>query len=112
LVHNCDGKAGDSNALVPKAGGKRKFMEPIENADGPHSVWKKNSKGEITNHQAFNPNTNLNNPNKWTKGNRTDVTGKSEFNKKTKEWVDTPHTHDSSVPGGIRPARLNELPKR
>ncbi|MCY7296085.1 RHS repeat domain-containing protein, partial [Alteromonas sp. a30] len=104
-------KVRQAKGVVTKGGGQRKFMEPIEDADGSHTVWKKNNKGEVTNHQTFKPNTNPKNPNKWMKGNRTDVSGKSEFNKKTKRWVDTPHTHDSSAPGGIRPARPDELPK-
>jgi len=97
--------------VVTKKTGKRKFMDAIDDADGPHTVWKTDNKGKITNHQTFEPNTNPNNPNKWVKGNRTDVSGKSEFNKETKQWVDTPHTHDSSASGGVRPASPNELPK-
>jgi len=44
---------------------------------------------------------NPKNPNKWLPGNRTDVTGKSEFNKKTKQWINTPHTNDKSTPSRI-----------
>ena len=98
------------NACAVGAPGKRKYLDAIDDAEGPHTVWKSNNKGEITNHQTFEPNTNPNNPNKWVKGNRTDVTGKSEFNKETKEWVATPHTHDSKAPGGIRPAERGEIP--
>jgi RHS repeat-associated protein len=95
-----------------KGEGKRKYLDAVQDANGPHTVWKKNNKGEITNHQTFDLNKNPNNPNKWVKGNRTDITGKSEFNKKTKQWVDTPHTHDKSAPGGIRPTKPSELPKQ
>ncbi|MDC2889328.1 RHS repeat-associated core domain-containing protein [Psychrosphaera algicola] len=91
--------------------GKRKFMEPIEDADARHTVWKKDNDGKITNHQTFEPNENPKNPNKWEKGNRTDVTGKAEYNKKTKQMVDTPHTHDKDAPGGVRPATKEELPE-
>ncbi|MET0049374.1 MAG: hypothetical protein ABW066_16480 [Sedimenticola sp.] len=97
--------------LIDNNKGKRKYMDPIDDADGSHTVFKKNNKGKTTNYQTFDRNKNSKNPNNWTKGNRTDLTGKRHFNKKTNEWVDTPHTHDKNTPGGVRPAKPDEIPK-
>lgn len=94
--------------------GKRKYMKAVDSEDAVarHTVMKINNKGEITNYQTFELNDNPRNPNKWVKGKRTDLVEASEFNKVTKEWVATPHTHDDSVDGGIRPAHDEEIPNK
>ena len=86
-------------------------MSPVEKAGGSQTVWKLGPDGKVRNHQTFHPNTNARNPNKWVPGNRTDMAGKAEFNKATKQWIDTPHTHDPTTPGGVRPALPEERPR-
>ncbi len=80
----------------------RKLM-PDSKAKGPHTTFKRDQDGKITNHGTFD-----------AKGNpiqRTDVTGKPHYNKETKQYVPTPHTHTPTTPGGVRPALPGELPK-
>jgi hypothetical protein len=42
---------------------------------------------------------------------RFDRDGKPHFNKVTGEYVPTPHVHDPTAPGGVRPPRPDEIPR-
>jgi hypothetical protein len=42
---------------------------------------------------------------------RVDITGDPHFNKATRQDVPTPHVHEKGVPGGVRPARPDEVPQ-
>ncbi len=81
-------------------------------ATGAHSVWSRNgTTGSISGYQSFYPNTNPRYPNPFAPGVRCDVSGKPDYNKITKQYVPTPHMHDSDAPGGVRPADPTEIPK-
>ena len=56
------------------------------------------------------PQTNLKNPNPWQMEKRFDGIGDPYYNKKTRQYIKTPHVHDTTFKGGIRKANKNELP--
>jgi len=52
------------------------------------------------------------NPSGFDKVQRYDGIGKGHINKVTKQNVPTPHVNGKSIPGGVRPANPNEIPKK
>ncbi len=77
----------------------------IPEATGEHSTFKRDLKtGEITNYQTWEK-SDPRNPNPFSPGKRYDGQGDGHFNKVTREKVETPHVHDRSAPGGVRPAK-------
>jgi len=54
---------------------------------------------------------NPRNPSGFDKKQSTDVTGKPHRNKATGKNVPTPHTQGKDIPGGVRPATPDEIPK-
>ena len=86
-------------------------LGPVKEAEGAHTTWKSDSiTGEITRHETWSPNKR--NPSGWDKIQSTDLQGKAHINKITGEAVSTPHTQGKSIPGGVREAYPNEIPKR
>lgn len=79
-------------------------MQPVPNALGPHTTFKVDQTGRITNYQTWYPQTNPQNPNPWQAGTRVDITGKAH------DGVPTPHVHDPNSPS-VRPANPNEIPR-
>lgn len=94
---------------VPAGITKLKKLGPIENAAGPHTVWKTGPDGQIIRHETYTPNPQ--NPIGWDKVQSTDITGRPHFNKETGQYIPTPHTQGPSIPGGVRPALPNAIPK-
>ncbi len=43
---------------------------------------------------------------------RVDLYGGTHYNKVTEENIPTPHVHESNIPGEIRNANDNEIPRR
>jgi RHS repeat-associated protein len=85
-------------------------LKPDSRAEGPHSTFKRDAEGNITKTATYEPNPK--NPSGHDQVSRTDVTGKGHYNKETGEVVETPHVQGRDIPGGVRPARPDELPKR
>ncbi|KLU63529.1 tRNA(Glu)-specific nuclease WapA precursor [Peptococcaceae bacterium CEB3] len=78
-------------------------------AIGPHSTFKRDpNTGEITNYRTWE--SNPRNPSGYDEVFGYDGIGRQEFNKVTREWVETPHSHDPETPGGVRPALPEEMP--
>ncbi|MEO5371598.1 MAG: hypothetical protein H7833_16130 [Magnetococcus sp. DMHC-1] len=106
--------AADTAAMcvpfVPAGMTKLNKLGPIVDAAGPHTIWKKNSAGNITRHETFMPNPR--NPTGWDKVQSTDLVGRSHTNSMSGIRVQTPHTHGREIPGGVRPATLNEIPRQ
>jgi hypothetical protein len=50
-------------------------------------------------------------PRPFDQAKRVDVTGDPHFNKATRQDVPTPHVHEKGAPGGVRPARPDEVPQ-
>lgn len=54
---------------------------------------------------------NPRNPSGFDEAKRVDAKGNPHFNKATGEDIATPRVHERGVPGGIRPARADEVPR-
>jgi len=90
---------------------RTKKVAPIKDADGAHTTWKTDPQtGQITRHETWTPNPR--NPSGFDKVQSTDLKGAPHINKKTGEAVPTPHTQGKNIPGGVRPARPNEIPRQ
>ena len=85
--------------------------KPAEGAEGPHTTWKTNPEnGEITRHETWVPNDQ--NPSGFDSHQSTDLQGAAHTNKLTGEDINTPHTQGKGIPGGVRPATPDEIPKK
>jgi hypothetical protein len=67
--------------------------------------------GQVTHYERWNPQSNPQNPNLWESGGRFDASGVNHYNKVTAQDVPTPHVHDRTTPGRVRPAAPSEIPK-
>ena len=103
------------NLPEPKSGSSiksTKRLKPDPKATGAHSVIKRNpTTSKIEKYATYRPQTNPHDPKVWESVKRFDASGKSHRNKILKEEIFTPHIHDPSFPGGIRPAYPWELPR-
>jgi RHS repeat-associated protein len=84
-------------------------LEPVKDAEGPHSTYKRGPDGQVTKTAEYKPNPR--NPSGYDEVKGTDTTGKLHYNKATKQDVPTPHTHEPTAPGGVRPSTPDEIPK-
>jgi hypothetical protein len=106
--------AGSGNApgLSTQSGGGGNRFRPNPDAQGPHSVFRPNPNGGTGHYQTFRPQRNPRNPNPWESQKRYDgPQSDPHFNKVTQQDVPAPHTHTNATPGGVRPARRNEIPQ-
>ncbi|MBR7793219.1 hypothetical protein KDM87_11465 [Undibacterium sp. FT147W] len=100
------GAVGEGEAK--KGGRNANKVSPVTEAEGPHSVMKRDAAGNTTNTATYNPNPK--NPTGHDEVKRVDITGRAHTNaNRTK--VDTPHVHEAGVKD-VRPALPEELPKR
>ncbi|HEY5958768.1 MAG TPA: RHS repeat-associated core domain-containing protein, partial [Polyangiaceae bacterium] len=81
-------------------------LRPDTAAEGPHSTFKRNADGKVTGHAEWTPNSR--NPIRFDQAKRVDTQYASPH---TDRGVPTPHTHGKNIPGGVRPATPDELPK-
>ena len=111
-IEDTDAKRSDDQTTknIIKQGGKRKQVKPHPDATGAHTTWKSNPQtGKITRHETYRPNPK--NPSGFDKVKSTDLTGAPHVNKSTGASVPTPHTQGKGIPGGVRPATPNEIPR-
>jgi len=100
-----------SNNTARKTRGSNK-LEPHPDAQGPHTTFRRDPQtGQVAHYETWQPQTNPRNPNQWTSVKRFDRSGGSHFNKSTGQDVPTPHVHDPTTPGGVRPPDPNEIPR-
>jgi hypothetical protein len=78
-------------------------------ARGPHSTFTTDPQGRVTGHAEWQPNPK--NPSGFDQAKRVDMKGDPHYNKVTGERVPTPHVHETGTPGGVRPARPDEVPR-
>jgi hypothetical protein len=111
--------AGDGEVWVhngtecPGTDGQNGNLRPDPNAEGAHSTYRRNrGTGNIDHYATWTPQTNFMNPAPWQQQIRGDVTGPAHFNRATGSEVATPHAHDPTAPGGVRPMLPNEIPGR
>ncbi|HKO42783.1 MAG TPA: RHS repeat-associated core domain-containing protein, partial [Pyrinomonadaceae bacterium] len=81
----------------------RNRVAPVPGAVGPHSALKFGPGGNITGYSTFRPNPR--NPTGFDLFKRFDLTGGPH------RGIPTPHVHRPGIPGGVRPARGNEIPR-
>ena len=94
------------------SGRGRNHLQPDAAAEGSHTTLRRNQDGGVSHHIEWTPNAR--NPSGFDEVKRVDTqhaNPHSHRNKATGEEVMTPHTHEPTTPGGIRPARPDELPR-
>ncbi|MBN3524652.1 polymorphic toxin-type HINT domain-containing protein [Paenibacillus apiarius] len=102
---------GIGNVVQKNTGKAKNFMKSDPQATGDHTVLKRDPKTQtVTNYETYK--SNPLNPSGFDKVQRYDGIGKSHINKITKQNVPTPHVNGKSIPGGVRPAYPEEIPKR
>ena len=114
-AHGAAGAARGTHSLVTQQGRitqarGRSGLQPDPNARGPHSTSRIGPDGQIRRHETWDPNPR--NPRGWDSRQSTDLSGRPHTNKKTGKAVPTPHTQGRNIPGGVRPARADEIPRR
>jgi hypothetical protein len=108
-VHNAC-SCGGSSAAGGGGGRGANHLKPDPSAQGAHSTFKMDpTTGRVTGHAEWQPNPR--NPSCFDQAKRVDVTGAPHYNKVTGERVPTPHTHGKDIPGGVRPATPDEVPR-
>jgi hypothetical protein len=102
--------ASDDSVAAGGAGRAANGLKPDPAAEGAHSTFKRDpTTGKVTGHAEWQPNPR--NPSGFDQAKRVDVTGDPHFNKATRQDVPTPHVHEKGAPGGVRPARPDEVPQ-
>lgn len=88
-------------------------LKPDPAAQGPHSTFKRDpTTGKVMGHAEWQPNPRS--PSGFDQAKRVDTqyaNPHTHYNKATGQQVPTPHAHERSAPGGVRPARPDELPQ-
>jgi hypothetical protein len=97
-------KPADGSVLENRSKNK---VGPDPSASGPHSSIKRGPDGKISNYATYKPEPR--NPSGHNEIKRVDVTGRPHTNPDGTS-VPTPHVSEVGQPG-VRPARLDELPK-
>ncbi|MGL5719228.1 MAG: DUF637 domain-containing protein [Alphaproteobacteria bacterium] len=87
--------------------GRHQVMKPESRAGGDHTVFKVNKEGKITHYETYAKNPK--NPSGFDSKKRVDLVGEAHFNKKTGAKIPTPHVTGKDIPGGVRPARPDEI---
>jgi len=103
----------DFNNRKTKATGRGgNKLKPDEDAKGDHSTFKRDDNGDIYKYETYEKtDTGHDNPVKRFDGGKPDGSpGAPHRNKQTKEKVPTPHIQGKKIPGGVRPAKPNEIP--
>ena len=98
--------------VVENTGRGKNKLKPDSAATGEHSTFRRNQDGNVSGYATWQKNTR--NPSGFQEKIRVDTQyakPHSDYNKVTKENIRTPHVHDRSIPGGVRSAKKNELPK-
>lgn len=85
-------------------------IKPNPEAEGDHRTFLEDFIGRILKYATYM--INKLNPLGFDEIKRVDLYGGKHFNKVTGESISTPHVHDNTVPGGIRNADGDEIPRR
>ncbi|MCC7069924.1 MAG: hypothetical protein IT383_01295, partial [Deltaproteobacteria bacterium] len=99
-------------AAMTMQGAKGQSRGPNLRAQGAHTTFRREAgtTGRVTHYETFQPQTNPQNPAPWESVKRFDATGRPHYNKANEQQVPTPHVHDPTTPGGVRPALPDENP--
>ncbi len=108
ILNEGNSEEGSSSGEKGRSAGK---LAPVPDAEGPHSVAKRDPKtGKVKKYETYRPQSNPNNPNEWESEKRYDSEGAPHYNKHTGQKVPTPHVHDPQTPGGVREPQSGEIP--
>ena len=105
-------RAAQARAAGGGGGRGANHLKLNPDAEGPHSTFKTDAQGRVTGHAEWQPNPR--NPAGMDQVKRVDTqyaNPHTHHNNVTKEQVPTPHVHEKSTPGEVRPARPDELPR-
>lgn len=92
-------------------GGGRNRLRPDKSAGGAHSTFKTDNNGNVTGYAEWVPEPRSSTGFSQVKRVDTQYANPhSHFNKATGQYVPTPHVHEKTTPGGVRPATPEELP--
>lgn len=82
-------------------------------AQGPHTAFRRCAwSGRILEYATYRSAVNPHESEAWERVLHVESEGSSSFNRATHRDVAPPHVHDPSVPGGVRAARPEEVPRR
>jgi hypothetical protein len=105
------GSVANARTFAPAISESAKNTPSPDYAQGSYTTFRTDPKtGKVTHYETRVPQTNPQNPNPWQIEKHFDGTGRGHFNKATQQNVPTPHVHDPSAPGGVRPPRPYEIP--
>jgi hypothetical protein len=90
--------------------GKLKKIKPDDQADGDHTSFIEDWIGRIIRYATYVKNKL--NPKGFDEIKRVDLFGGVHYNKTTEEYIPTPHVHEKGIPGEVRNANDDEIPKR
>lgn len=85
-------------------------LKPDNQAEDDHTTFLEDLIGRILKYATYMKNKL--NPKGFDEIKRVDLYGGTHYNKVTEENIPTPHVHESNVPGEIRNANDNEIPRR
>ena len=108
-VFRSNQKPGCASCNRPLRGRAKNKLRPTPGA-GDHTVFRRGPNGRVRNYETFRKQTNPRDPKPFESVKRVDLEGESHFNKVTNQDIATPHTHDPTCPGGVRPSTPNEIP--
>ncbi|MEM7187000.1 MAG: hypothetical protein AAF466_10105 [Bacteroidota bacterium] len=103
----------NSKTVAPNNSRTKNKLNPVKEAVGDHTVFKRNNNNQVYKYETYNKGRNGNfDPRKRFDGGNPDGTpGKAHINKTTKKPVTTPHVQGKSVEGGVRKPQPKEIPK-
>lgn len=92
--------------------GKNKLQPDRNNAQGDHTVFKRDDNGNIYKYETYEKTSSGHfNPTKRFDGGKPDGSpGAPHVNKITQESIPTPHINGKNIPGGVRKPTPSEIP--
>ena len=95
-----------------KKGKASNKLSPDDQASGSHTTFERDFNGNIYKYETYEKTSSGHyNPVKRFDGGKPDgSSGAAHRNKQTKQKIPTPHVQGKTIPGGVRPAKPNEIP--
>lgn len=88
-------------------------LTPYPAAQAHHTVFRRCAwSARIIEYASYSPSVSRSDVSSWEKVLHLQADGRPSFNRATRSDVPPPHVHDPSVPGGVRAACPDEIPRR
>ena len=87
------------------------MLEPRSEAEGAHTVFRRGPDGRVRSYVTYIDQADPRDRSRWQVAKRFDGGGRAHYNKSTGQAVQTPHVHEPTALGGVRPARRREIPR-